>query len=677
MKPIGSETPLRSLHLQTVLILLPVLGLAVSGFLALSRDRAAVESEARERARQIAEDLAEDLAGALPAKFNSGASSASTDEDKAGPASDAGEWVRLAWDDSGRLLQPSGYPPIPQPPAWRRRSAEEASASLPRTAPSDSSPEEDPTSAYRAALAGNASADTLLQLAWQAIQQRLESDTGLPLGLSLFAEARRRRDLNQPLTGVHRHVVNALVLDQPSLLSSWVLEAADATATRREDRQWTVELRDRWMRDERLRAFASHLNWQGRAPADGTGGWIPYLGTNWWAWRVRPNAVPGEVAFAFIPASALARVVAAKAGLGLGEGEARRPLRLPPGTRIAFELDGQTLGDSQDGLSGSAPGTSPPVLAAVTRFLGETGPATGKPLTGPALTVRVLLSDAPALFAAQRRRQRLFGGLIAGSVAIAGIGVWQTRRAFRRQVALAEQKSNFVSSVSHELRAPLASLRLVAEGLAEGRASSADKLREYSGFLVQETRRLGSLVENVLDFSRIEQGRQRYELEPTDAVRLVRDTVRLMQPLADERGVRIEVQLPEAIPAAHWDGRAMQQALVNLMDNALKHAPASSVVTVRLTVGEAPGRTLRLSVQDLGSGIPREDQERIFERFYRRGSELRRETQGIGLGLAIVRHIIQAHHGTITVDSTPGRGATFTIETPLQEPEASSDPLNA
>ncbi|MCW5557423.1 MAG: HAMP domain-containing histidine kinase [Verrucomicrobiae bacterium] len=681
MKPSGPDTPLRRLRFQTALILLPVLGLAVAGFLALSRDRAAVESEARERSRQIAEDLVEDLAGALPGMFDLSSSSDSGGKKETdGSAPKPWEFVRLVWDESGRLLWPPGYPPIPQPPARRRHSTEDSvTLSSGATSP-DPNPdtEEDPTSAHRAALSGKAPADTLFQLAWEAIRQRMESDTGLPLGLSLFAEACRRRDSNGPLAGVYRHVVNALVVDQPSLLSPWVLDSADALATHSADRQWVAELRGVWIRQEQLRAMASHLEREGGMPrAAWTGGWLAYQGTNWWTWRVRPNAVPGEMAFIFIPSRPLARAVTRMSGL---EGDTtRRPLRLPPGTRIAFELEGRSLDDSQTVSPDNADGISPPVLASVTRFLEKTSSATG----GPALTVRVLLSDAPALFAAQRRQQRLFGGLIAGSAAVAGIGVWQTRRAFRRQVALAEQKSNFVSSVSHELRAPLASLRLVAEGLAEGRASHPDKLREYSGFLVQETRRLGSLVENVLDFSRIEQGRQRYDLEPTDAPRLVRDTVRLMQPLADERRVRIEVeiQFPEetagGAPAANWDGRAMQQALVNLLDNALKHAPEGSVVTVRLASEGAPRRTLRLSVQDQGPGIPREDHERIFERFYRRGSELRRETQGIGLGLAIVRHIVQAHHGTITVDSAPGRGATFTIETPLPESGDTPDPLAA
>mgnify|MGYP000544171300 CR=1 FL=1 len=129
----------------------------------------------------------------------------------------------------------------------------------------------------------------------------------------------------------------------------------------------------------------------------------------------------------------------------------------------------------------------------------------------------------------------LFAGLLAGVVGVAGIGLWQTRRAFLRQLALNEEKTNFVSAVSHELRSPLASLRLLSEALAEGRAEDPAKRREYAAFLVQETRRLGTLVENVLDFSRIEQGRKVYLPEPIDLPRLVHETVRILGPVAEER----------------------------------------------------------------------------------------------------------------------------------------------
>jgi two-component system phosphate regulon sensor histidine kinase PhoR len=307
----------------------------------------------------------------------------------------------------------------------------------------------------------------------------------------------------------------------------------------------------------------------------------------------------------------------------------------------------------------------------------------------PRFTVRVHLADPAALFAAQRRQQWLFGGMILSVAGIAGLGGWQANRAFRRQLALSEEKSNFVSSVSHELRAPLASMRLLAEGLAEGRVTEEAKRREYAGFLVQETRRLGSLVENVLDFARIEQGRQRYDFESTDLGRLVRETVKLLQPRAAELGIGLTCSTeetasgedhPQSVATAlgstprsgssdpraeiACDGPAIQRALLNLLDNAFKHAPVGSAVKVTLGSIRGPRSAIYISVADSGPGIPAEDHTRIFERFYRRGSELRRETQGVGLGLAIVKHIVEAHGGRVRVASTVGHGATFTLELP-------------
>jgi two-component system phosphate regulon sensor histidine kinase PhoR len=120
------------------------------------------------------------------------------------------------------------------------------------------------------------------------------------------------------------------------------------------------------------------------------------------------------------------------------------------------------------------------------------------------------------------------------------------------------------------------------------------------------------------------------------------------------------------------DAAALQQALLNLVDNALKHAPAGSAVEVRLERGTDPRLPVRMSVRDSGPGIPSEDHQRIFERFYRRGSELRRETQGVGLGLAIVRHVVEGHGGRVWVESEPGRGAVFFVELPVDGREAKS-----
>jgi len=291
----------------------------------------------------------------------------------------------------------------------------------------------------------------------------------------------------------------------------------------------------------------------------------------------------------------------------------------------------------------------------------------------PAITfdVTFYLTSREKMLAAEQRRTRLFGALIGAAVLAALAGLLTARRAFYQQQRLSEMKTNFVSSVSHELRAPIASMRLLAESLERGKIADTAKQQEYYRFLVQESRRLTSLIENVLDFSRIEQGRKEYRREPADLDALAEQTVKLMLPAAAEKQVALAWQPgPGPGPAPSCDGLALQQALINLIDNAIKHSPAGA----RVTVGResAAPALIHLWVEDRGPGIPPEEHGKIFERFYRRGSELRRETQGVGIGLTIVKHIVEAHGGRVLVRSAVGQGSRFTIELPMNAVEASS-----
>ena len=355
---------------------------------------------------------------------------------------------------------------------------------------------------------------------------------------------------------------------------------------------------------------------------------------------------------------------------------------LPRYARLSVLLGGRELAPGQSNFTSTTAGELPLLAEAVGRLAVYPRPP-GTP--DHAFQVRVFLADAAVLYAQQRQRAWLFGGLILAAAGTALVGLLAAQRAFRRQLRLNEMKSNFVSSVSHELRAPIASVRLLAESLDRGKVTDEAKRRDYFRLIGQECRRLSSLIENVLDFSRIDQGRKQYEFEPTDLPALVSQTVKLLEPYAAERQVTLRLLQPSTFHLQpSLDGKALQQALVNLIDNAVKHSPAGSEVEIVLSDSRAPraphdpppatdslapspSPRISLSVTDHGPGIPAVEHERIFEPFHRLGSELRRETTGVGIGLSIVKHIVEAHGGRVRVESEAGKGSRFTVELPAEE----------
>ena len=271
------------------------------------------------------------------------------------------------------------------------------------------------------------------------------------------------------------------------------------------------------------------------------------------------------------------------------------------------------------------------------------------------------MRDQAKMLAVVYRHMWWLGISVGLSVIGAMIALRAGWKAFRQQELLSEMKMNFLSSVSHELRTPIASIRLMAEGLQRGTISEPAKQAEYYRLILQESRRVSGLVENVLDVSRIERGRKQYSIEPCAVDKLFHATLDGLRPYAEDKKVHLESRVEGAPGPVDCDSIAIQQVLVNLIDNAIKHSPAGATVTVLLKFED---RSVRLSVSDVGPGIPAEDHEKIFEPFFRRGSELRRETQGTGLGLSIVRHAVEAHGGTIRVESEPGQGSRFALMLP-------------
>jgi signal transduction histidine kinase len=263
------------------------------------------------------------------------------------------------------------------------------------------------------------------------------------------------------------------------------------------------------------------------------------------------------------------------------------------------------------------------------------------------------------------------------SLALAGLllgAILLTTRAAAREMRLSAMKTDFVSNVSHELRTPLASIRVFGELMRTGRVASAEKVREYGERIETEAVRLGLLVENILDFSRIESGRKVYRFCEADLAALVRSSVESCAARFRPAGFEIELVTDAGtLPCGRLDPAAFEQALCNLLDNAVKYSGEARLITVRLV---RRGEQAVVAVQDSGIGIPHDEQERIFERFHRVGGSLVHEVRGVGLGLAIVRHIVDAHGGHVEVESQPGAGSTFSLVLPLGGPRR-SEPAEA
>jgi signal transduction histidine kinase len=230
-------------------------------------------------------------------------------------------------------------------------------------------------------------------------------------------------------------------------------------------------------------------------------------------------------------------------------------------------------------------------------------------------------------------------------------------------MALARLKSDFVSNVSHELRTPLSLIRLYAETLELGRLSSPEKYQEYYQIIRKESERLTALINNILDFSRIEAGRKEYEFRETDLSELVKNTMESYRYQIEQHGFTLEENI-EPVPQMRVDREAVARSLVNLVNNALKYSQDRKFIGVNLYRSNG---AVKLEVVDHGIGIAQQELGKIFEKFYRVGDPLVHNTKGSGLGLSLVQHIVHAHGGQVSVDSTPGEGSKFTISLPVME----------
>jgi signal transduction histidine kinase len=712
---------------QAVFILLPVAGLAGFGLYSLRQDRMLAEQEARESGEILAQRLAQaigteaaqslrDYREASFALHANRSADLGLSQWSGGAPTESNAWQRIKeWQQANPEIELAKLPPAdadsylvaqpetmpPQPPDWLGQLNPEQQQLWQATKESEFVAKD--FSAAQSAIqkfiaskppkGARANAEYLLLLAktrgmdvTEAVPQIAEfsrshwgdssqpTDAGLPLGQLICYQALRRLPdgAGLPENFIRYHTIAWMIQYRASCFSPMLIAETERVVRGTPQEQYATTLKASWDANAAARQVLEDFRAQHPTNTWNTAPfWVDsrlgkFLLVPGDCRQTPTNDTPlSEIYFSYLM---FPQAVVEKA---LAVAVSKSEISLPSYALVEFEIGEKKIALSHKETTSTSRGVLP--LLGLAGGMLKDLPLN---LHSYPFRIRVSLASPEILYARERQRTWLFGALIVASAVAAVTGLFAAWRSFRRQQQLNELKTNFVSSVSHELRAPIASVRLMAENLERGKISEPAKQGEYFRFIVQECRRLSSLIENVLDFSRIEQGRKQYEFEPTNLVALVETTVKLMEPYAAEKGValRLEtfnIQQRTSNIELNVDGRAIQQALVNLIDNAVKHSAKGETVSVEIetknggadTLNPQPS-TLNLSVADHGPGIPAAEQEKIFERFYRLGSELRRETQGVGIGLSVVKHIVEAHGGHVRVQSEVGKGSRFTIELP-------------
>jgi signal transduction histidine kinase len=276
-----------------------------------------------------------------------------------------------------------------------------------------------------------------------------------------------------------------------------------------------------------------------------------------------------------------------------------------------------------------------------------------------------LYREGSSLFASLIHPERgLYLYIFIAILIILSCGLSFTLLTINNEINLTRMKSNFISTVSHEFRSPLTSIRQMAEMLVRGRVTSKEKQQKYYTTILQQSERLSHLIENILDFSKIEEGQKLFRFERADIITVVKDIVETFKNLSGDDGFQINLKISDPLPKIVFDREAIAQVFHNLIDNACKYSGDSRIIEVHLS---SDTNWVAISIRDQGIGITKEDQDKIFSRFYRAGEELSQTVKGSGIGLTIVKQIVDAHHGEITVESSPGKGSIFTVKLPLHQ----------
>ncbi len=242
------------------------------------------------------------------------------------------------------------------------------------------------------------------------------------------------------------------------------------------------------------------------------------------------------------------------------------------------------------------------------------------------------------------------------------VGLVYLIRNVYKETRLAQMKTDFVANVSHELRTPLALIQMQAEMLEMGRVRTEEKKTHYYRTIMNESVRLTQLINNILDFSRIESHKKEFNLKPTDISALVTNTLEIYRFHIEQKGFVLQKKIVKDLPVIEVDEEAVKLAIVNLLDNAIKFTKDVKCINIALNKRE---KAVVVSIQDFGIGIPESEHKKIFEKFYRIGDSLVHNTKGSGLGLSLVKHIMEIHNGKVVLKSKPGEGSTFSLIFPV------------
>lgn len=271
-------------------------------------------------------------------------------------------------------------------------------------------------------------------------------------------------------------------------------------------------------------------------------------------------------------------------------------------------------------------------------------------------------SETKTLEGTSNRELIFFGVLLLSILALMLLGVILIVRDINREAETTRQKTEFVHTISHELKTPLTLIRLYGETLQRKGDLDEEERQDCYEIITKESERLTHLINNVLDFSRIEMGRKEFDFKVGDLTAVIDETLEAYRYHLEKKGFAVHKEIAQDLPEMNFDADALASVLINLLSNAMKFSLHEKEVTVRLFAAE--GNAV-LQVADKGVGISKAELSKIFHRFYQAENKVISERRGSGLGLTLVKHITEAHHGSVTVESEIGKGSTFSISLPF------------